>query len=357
MKTLIIHASAGAGHRMAAQAIYDGLDHQATLVDALDYTSPSFKVLYTKTYTYLITYCRWFWGIIFWLLDVPWLQGPIRAFRRVYNTINANKLQKFLEKEQFDVIISTHFMPTEVSCALKRKGTIKSKIITVITDYDVHRIWIAKGNDMFAVGSDWTKRKIENIGIDSFRVFATGIPTNEKFSRNYDISNLKERFELKEDVFTVLVATGSFGIGPIEAIIKALKGFQVIVVCGHNKKLYAKLIAHKTDLVKVFGLVDNMHELMAVSDIMVTKPGGLSISEALVSQLPMVFFNAIPGQESNNVKVLKKHGVGVSGLDINGIVSVLQRYQSSRDTYLTALKKTRALAKPSAVKDIISLIN
>ncbi|MCA9398135.1 MAG: hypothetical protein KC618_00180, partial [Candidatus Omnitrophica bacterium] len=210
--------------------------------------------------------------------------------------------------------------------------------------------------DMFAVGSDWTKRKIENIGIDSFRVFATGIPTNEKFSRNYDISNLKERFELKEDVFTVLIATGSFGIGPIEAIIKALKGFQIIVVCGHNKKLYAKLSAHKTDLVKVFGLVDNMHELMAVSDIMVTKPGGLSISEALVSQLPMVFFNAIPGQESNNVKVLKKHGVGVSGLDINGIVSVLKRYQSSRDTYLTALKKTRALAKPSAVKDIISLI-
>ena len=108
---------------------------------------------------------------------------------------------------------------------------------------------------------------------------------------------------LQPDLFTVLVATGSFGIGPIEGIIDVLKGFQVIVVCGHNRDLFRKLSGKYCALVKVLGLVDNMHELMAVSDAMVTKPGGLSICEALVSQLPLIFFNAIPGQEIGNIKV------------------------------------------------------
>ena len=161
---------------------------------------------------------------------------------------------------------------------------------------------------------------------------------------------------LQEDIFTVLIATGSFGIGPIETIIDALKEFQVIVICGHNKGLYRKLSAKHHKLVHVFGLVDNMHELMAVSDAMVTKPGGLSIAEALVSQLPLIFFNAIPGQETGNIKVLKTYGIGISDCSTGQIGDVLRKMESSRDAFLTVLKKTKALARPFAVRDIISLI-
>lgn len=360
MKILIIHASAGAGHMKAAEAIYNGLkavnDYQVKLIDALDYTSPYFKKLYRQTYTFLVSKVPSAWGFFFGLLDIPSLQGFFRFIRRVYNSLNARSLEQFLKKEQFDYIVTTHFLSEEVVSSLKGRGKIKSKLVAVITDFDVHKIWVAKHVDSYAVASTWTKNKLRSLGIFERQIFVTGIPTDEKFSQNYDMKELKKKFNLKEDTFTVLMATGSFGFGPIEELIKALKGFQVIVVCGHNKDLYSRLTEKKYEGVKVCGLVDNMYEMMAVANVMVTKPGGLSISEALVSQLPMIFFNPIPGQETNNMKILAQHGIGASPRDIQDIVEEVKKLQSSQDMYLTLLKRTRLLAYPNAVKDIIKLI-
>jgi processive 1,2-diacylglycerol beta-glucosyltransferase len=154
----------------------------------------------------------------------------------------------------------------------------------------------------------------------------------------------------------VLVATGSFGIGPIEEIVEKLEGFQVIVVCGNNRTLYQSLSERHLAHAHVLGLVNNMHELMAVSDAMVTKPGGLSISEALVSGLPMIFFNAIPGQETGNILVLKAYGIGISGCGIEGICEELKKMKASKELFLTAREKIKALARPSSVSDILSLI-
>jgi len=360
MKILVIHASAGAGHLKAAEALHKTIqkytDHEAVLVDGLDYTYPAFKNMYREIYAFLISKFPRVWGAAFWLLDIGGLQAFIRWIRRGYNSLNGQRLHRFLKEEQFDYIFSTHFMPTEVSAALKRAGKIQSKIVTIVTDFDVHKIWTAKEIDYYAVASEWTKRKMQKLGIEEKRILVSGVPTDEKFAQLPDLGVLKKQLGLKEDIFTVLIATGSFGIGPIEEIIQVLEDFQVIVVCGHNKSLFQRLSQHKNELVKILGLVDNMHELMAVADVMVTKPGGLSISEALVSQLPMIFFNAIPGQETGNIRVLKEYGVGISDCSIKEIVQELKKFRDSRDMYLTALKKTQALAHPSAAKDIISLI-
>ncbi len=360
MKILVIHASAGAGHLKAAEAVYNGIkkstDHDVVLVDALDYSSYLFQKLYKQTYFFLISKTPYMWGFFFWILDLAWLQPLIRLLRRIQNTLNTKRLHRFMVEERFDYIVMTHFMPTEIAAALKRSGRISSTLITVITDFDVHRIWLAEGIDTYTVASDWTKEKLKRIGIASEQILSSGIPTDEKFSVLVDISALKKKLGLQEDVFTVLVATGSFGIGPIEEIINTLEGFQVLVVCGHNVGLYQKLSAKNLKHIHVLGLVDNMHELMAVSDAMVTKPGGLSISEALVSQLPLIFFNAIPGQETGNIRVLKEHGIGISGCHVDQICGELQKMKSSKDAFLTILKRTKALARPSAVNVIISLI-
>jgi processive 1,2-diacylglycerol beta-glucosyltransferase len=156
---------------------------------------------------------------------------------------------------------------------------------------------------------------------------------------------------------TVLIATGSFGMGPIEELIDALPGVQVAVICGHNKALYTRLQAKRSDLVHVFGLVQNMDEMMAVSDVMVTKPGGLSISEALVSALPMVFFSAIPGQETNNVNVLRHYNIGLSGLSITEIAVIIQEWNAHPQKLEDAKQRTRALAKPHAVDDIVAALD
>ncbi len=363
MKILVIHASAGAGHLKAAQAIYDGFKkyttHEAVFVDSLDYTSPFFKAFYRRSYALLVSKMPWLWGFFFQLVDLPWLQPLCGLFRRIFNSLNAQGLHAFLKEERFDYVFTTHFMANEVTAALERKGVIDSKLVTVVTDFDVHRIWLSSETDLYAVASEWTGQKLRQLGVAREKIVVTGIPVDEKFARPADRGELKKKLGLKENVFTALMATGSFGVGPIEEILRLLvpeDGLQVLVVCGYNRRLAERLRGCNFAIAKVFGLVDNMHELMAVSDVMVTKPGGLSIAEALVSQLPMIFFYPIPGQETNNVRVLHEYGIGCMPEDIQGVAGELRKLKSSRDAHLTALKHTQRLARPSAVRDIISLI-
>jgi processive 1,2-diacylglycerol beta-glucosyltransferase len=360
MKILFIHTSAGAGHFKAAEALYRGIrkesGHDTVLVDALDYSSPFFKKFYKWIYYTLISKLPWMWGFFFGAANIFWLQPLVRSARRIYNACNTLKLRRFLQEEQFDYIFATHFLPAEVAGALKRSGRISSKLVTVITDFDVHRIWLSESTDFYAVATDWTKEKLRKLGVAPERIIVSGIPTDEKFAAFVDIRALKKKVELYENTFTVLIATGSFGIGPIEAILKELTEFQVIVVCGRNESLFLRVSAKQYRLAKILGLVDNMHELMAVSDVMVTKPGGLSIAEALVSQLPLIFFNAIPGQEAGNIRVLKEYGIGISGYNVKQIGEELMRLRASKDVFLTTLKKTRALARPAAVREILALV-
>ncbi|MBF0489130.1 MAG: hypothetical protein HQL15_00745 [Candidatus Omnitrophica bacterium] len=245
MKILVIHATAGAGHKKAAEAVYNGLcahtTHQVTLVDSLDYTNPLFKAAYPWSYVFMVTKLPTLWQFLFWLLDIPCLQPLVRFVRRCYNGINTQPLERFLKEEKFDCIITTHFMSAEVAAYLKRSGQISSKIICVVTDFDVHHIWINQGIDLFTAASDFTKKKIMSLGISLDRVFVTGIPTDEKFSVETDRRQMRQALKINPDMFTVLLATGSFGIGPIEELIDLLGGYQLLVVCGHNKSLYERL--------------------------------------------------------------------------------------------------------------------
>jgi processive 1,2-diacylglycerol beta-glucosyltransferase len=359
MKILIIHATAGAGHKKAAEAIYNGLKntgHQAQLVDALDYTNPFFKYSYPTAYTFLVTKVPILWKFFFWLLDFQFLQPLIHIGRRIYNAVNAQALEKFLKEEQFDCIIATQFLSVEVIAYLKRTGQIKSKTICVVTDFDVHHIWINKGIDCYATACDYTKKKVESFGVDPARVFVTGIPTDEKFSLPVDQRQIRQTLKINPDQFTVLLATGSFGMGPLEELIDLLKKHQLLVVCGHNKALCAHLKKKASGQVHILGLVDNMDELMAASNVMVTKPGGLSISEALVKRLPLFFFSAIPGQEMGNIRVLKSYGAASDQCALNEIVQKVDDLSVHPELYENLRKKMEPLSKPHAVRDIIQLI-
>jgi len=361
MKILIAYASAGAGHQKAAEAIYDGLKvmtgHEVSCVDALDYTYPFYKKAYQQTYATLISYLSWLWWIFFAMADFPLFVPLVRLMRRIQNTINGHRFHCFLQEQQFDYIFSTHFFPTEVMAALKRTGKIRSQLITVITDFDVHSIWLAKGVDRYTVASERTKEKLKRLGVAEERIVVTGIPTHTKFSKFYDTKALQRKLGLREDMFTILMATGSFGIGPMEEILNILKDVQVLVVCGHNKNLFERLNRQSRANIKIFPLVHNMEELMAVSQVMITKPGGLSISEALIRNLPLIFFSVIPGQEANNVKVLQEYGVGFLSQKIQDIGGTIERLKSSAEQYQEAIQKIKAVARSNAVRDIIAIIN
>ena len=360
MKILVIHATAGAGHKKAAEAIYNGLlrhsTHQVRIVDSLDYTNPFFKKSYPAAYVFLVTKTPMLWGFFFWFVGLSFLLPLVRLIRRCYHAINAGALERYLKEEKFDVIITTHFMSAEVSAYLKRSGQIQSKIICTVTDFDVHPIWINQGIDIYTGASDFTKKRIMSFGLSADKVFVTGIPTDEKFAVNVEKPQIRKQLKIQTEPFTVLLATGSFGIGPLEELIEVLKGYQLLVVCGHNRQLFEKLSPKANEKVHIFGLVNNMHELMSAADVMVTKPGGLSIAEALVKRLPMIFFSAIPGQETGNINVLKVYQVASDQGTIIEIVNTLDDLSTHPATYEALRQKLDVLSKPNAVKDIISLI-
>ncbi len=359
-KVLVVHASAGAGHKKAAEAVFNALKesgrYDAHFADVLDHTNPFFKSSYQKTYTYLVTKTPLIWALFFKLTDLRILRPLIRVLRRILNSVTAKVFEKFLKNEQFDCIVSTHFFPNEVASHLKKEGTIASKVISVVTDFDVHSLWLGDGVDFYTGACSFTKEKLLSLGAASEKVVVTGIPTDKKFSLSPDKSQLRQKLGIKEGVFTVLVATGSFGMGPIESLVEGLKGFQVMVVCGNNQELFSRLKSKETELVKIFGLVNNMDELMAVTDTMITKPGGLSTSEALIKGLPMIFFSAIPGQEENNVKVLGRYGIGILGVSIESIVAEVKKLNSSSEYFKFAKENIKQLASPAAVSKIIQLI-
>jgi len=360
MKILLIHASAGAGHTKAAEAVYEGLlqrnDCQVKIVDALDYTSPFYKNSYRKVYAWMVSNVGWLWGFFFSLTDIPWLQGLVRSCRRFLNGINAQALVRLLKEEQFDYVLSTHFFSIEVAAYLKRKKIIYSQVICIVTDFDVHRIWLAEGVDHYVAACGFTKSKLKHLGITDHQIWVTGIPTFQKFSKVVNRGELCDKIGIKKDMFSVLLATGSFGMGPMENVVSALQGFQLLVVCGNNKALYEVLKGKKQDGLHVFGLVNNMDELMSVADVMVTKPGGLSICEALVKGLPLVFFSAIPGQETNNVNVLRRHGIGLSQPNIDAMIEEIKRLSQHPEEVSSLKAKTKELAKPNAVQDLIKML-
>ena len=361
MKILVIHATAGAGHKKAAEAVFNGLQARAgvesRLVDALEYTKPFFKRTYAPVYTFLVTRLPLAWGFFFGFLDIPWMLPLVQSVRRLYNGFNAAPLQEFLIQEQFDAVVSTHFLSAEVCAYLKREGKIKSRVICVVTDFDVHRIWVNKGIDVYTAACEYTRNKLIALGVPPEAVFTTGIPTDSKFSLQHDNSALKKKLDLREGVFTILIATGSFGMGPIEELIELLKNYQLMIVCGHNRDLYERLKPLDDKNVHIMGLVDNMDELMAVADVMVTKPGGLSISEALVRKLPMLFFSAIPGQEINNIKVLNTYNVSSGQNTLPEIARTIQEWNSNPEELDALRRRMSALSKPNAVADIIALLS
>jgi processive 1,2-diacylglycerol beta-glucosyltransferase len=360
MKILVIHATAGAGHKKAAEAVFNGLRAKggidARLVDALDYTNPFFKITYPWFYGFLVTRMPWAWGLLFGLLDIPWMQSLVRIVRRLYNGFNARALQEFLVQEQFDAVITTQFLSAEVCAYLKREGKITSKIICVVTDFDVHHIWVNAGIDVYSAACEYTRNKLIALGVSPAVVFVTGIPTDAKFSAHPDIKAIKNKLGL-HDGMTILIATGSFGMGPVEELMKLLGEHQLLIVCGHNQALFERLKPLAAKDTHVLGLVDNMDELMSVSDIMVTKPGGLSIAEALVKRLPMIFFSAIPGQETNNIKVLSAYKVvSPTQSSLPQIAEIIHAWDADPKSLDALRRRMEELSKPKAVADIISLL-
>ncbi|MDD2689979.1 MAG: glycosyltransferase [Candidatus Omnitrophica bacterium] len=362
MKIIITYVCAGAGHFRAAQALYNYIKEkcpalEVELVDALQKSGSLFRNSYILSYSILVRYFPLLWRLAFWITYTKPLRPLTRRIASCFNIINMRGFSRYLVEENADVIISTHFLASELVAFLKGKQKIKSRLFTVITDFSVHPFWICKATDKYIVASEFTKEELLLEGIEAGSIEAFGIPVDTKFSKEYDKKILCEKLGINKDKFSVLVMTGSFGVGPLEEIVHALyKDIQVLVICASNKKLYTRLKQENLPNVKIFGFIDNVEELMAVCDMIITKPGGVSISEILNMDLPPIFISAIPGQETGNLEVLKKYGVGISYCSIGEIKNAVLDFRDHRDRLDIVIANIRRVKKPYATKEICNVV-
>ncbi len=364
MKIDIIHATAGEGHRKIAIAIQDAFarsgraDLQVRLLNCLDYASPALQKTYAPLYYWAVTNAPGLWGWFYEVLDHAWVYALVRPFRALTNSFHAKKLLKDIVENQPDVIISTHFLPPEILGRAKQKGLIHSKMISVITDFYPHTFWVNPGTDHYWVMAEETKQDLIRRGVPVADITDGGIPVVPKFKPTGKRGEILRSHGFDENRFTILLTSGSFGLGPQEAILEELKAFkdrvQCFVVCANNKELKA-LLESKTYPypVKIFGFIDFMPDLMEASDMMVAKSGGSTTSEALTKGVVMVVMHPIPGQETRNVKLLKLRQAAFfleEPCEIRAIVkSVLE------DPAVLSQKRAaiQRLSRPNAAEDLV----
>lgn len=367
MKILVAHVPAGSGHERAAQAVVAGFaqfNHtiDAVLLDAIQGGDPYYRWAFTQGYTRLISQAPFLWGLMYYLTDCPILTRLSQKLHRLENARHGKGFEKLLLSAQPDAIIATHFFPIEVAAFLKRTGRLSSRVIAVITDYLPHALWIAPGVDRYVVGFPETKEELIKRGVAPEQISVLGIPIDPKFSKQNDRVNLAKRLGLMAGCFTVLIASGGLGTGPIVSLVKTLgrvkEKMQLLVVTGKNASLFKRLSTlgpQTPHSMKVYGFVHNMDELMDLADLMLTKPGGLSCTEAMAKGLPFVLICPIPGQESRNGWLLSKMGVAAWAGGLQNLPGILLKLRREPQRLQTLAEKGKAAARPHAALEIAAL--
>ncbi|MBM3253708.1 MAG: glycosyltransferase, partial [Candidatus Omnitrophica bacterium] len=286
----------------------------------------------------------------------------VSKLRRIINYLNCRNVENYIIKNNPDVIITTHFLPVEVISSLKRKRRFKGKLITVVTDFGLHSFWVSKEVDRYVVATELTKRDLLERGISENRIDVLGIPIRSVFVTKKDKRELLSKLGAKEGVFTILIAGGGFGAGPVGILFKNLAGLkydkQLFVVCGTNTRLQGALETAAKDfpnICKIFGFVENMDELMRVSDILIGKSGGLTCSEALALGTPMIIVSPIPGQEARNTKILVKCGAAIELKNLSDINELVERIILNKEILKNLSENSKSLARPEAARDIANL--
>ncbi len=360
-RILVLSASVGAGHLRAAEALEAALkelDPQAEVqnTDVLELTNAAFRRFYGRAYLDLVNRAPYVLGYLYDLLDRP--RSPQRKsdrLRLALEKINLTRFTRFLRKHPADVIVNTHYLPAEIIASLKRAGKIDTPQMTVTTDFATHRLWVNQPCEHYFAATDEGAAYLAHWGAPREDVTVSGIPVHPVFSRPPEREACLAEHGLAGDRPVVLQLAGGFGVGPVEKLLHAILAIdvplEVVVVSGRNEELRERLEAidppppHR---LKVLGFTTRMHELMAAADLVVSKPGGLSTSEALACGLPMAIVNPIPGQETRNSDFLLEGGAAIKINHVATLPLKLGRLLRDQERVATMKQNARALGRPEA---------
>ncbi len=319
MRILIATVTAGGGHLAAAAALdeaWRGLRPKDVVerVDLVKFFSPLHRKIHADGYVKLVARAPELWGMIFTKTDNLKAARRLNRIQALFPSRARRRFADFVDQFKPDVVLCTHYEPVDALGQLRRKDKVKSPfVVSIVTDFEAHALWMDADVDLYCVAAEETKARLVARGAVGGNVVATGIPIAAKFAAKVDARAFRKTMGLRDDLPTLLVLSGGFGMGPVGKILDGLDKtaceFQTVVVCGRNEELRRELAAQdRKHPTQVLGFAANMHELMTVADLILTKPGGLTSSEALALGKPLFILDPIPGQEAANSDFLLERG-------------------------------------------------
>ena len=370
-KILIFYGSYGGGHLSAARNIKDYIEasypnSEVLLVDCIEYINKILNKVTTKAYTEFSKNARWIWKQIYYGSE----SGGLSKISTYVNNVMAFKLNKLIQDFNPNLIISTHFFSSQMCAFLKEKKKIDCKIATILTDYAPHNQWLISHEfiNYYFVAHEGMREDLIDRGVDKSKIHVTGIPLSNRFLLHYDKAKILNEYNLSTDKKTILFfAGGEYGFGKdktfnmLKSIIDNFPYLQIIAIAGRNVKMkerFDELVeeTNSGDSVKILSYTNQVPELMSVSDLVITKPGGLTTTESLASGLPLIVIDPLPGQEEENAKFIETNGAGLWIKKDDNIEQIL--FDIFNDTYkLQHLKiKARLIAKKNSTKDICNIL-
>jgi len=364
-KLLLLSASAGAGHTRAAEALERAFNQlepalEVRHLDVLDYTNKLFRHLYSKAYIELVNKMPEVPGWMYDKLDKPWKNERRRL---ALDKLNTRPLVRLLRSYQPDFIVCTHFLPAEIVSWLKARERLASRQAIVVTDFDVHAMWLVHHYEQYFVAIDEARVYLEALGIPVSKITVTGIPIDPVFAKKKNKIEMRQKHGLDNQRTTILLSAGGFGVGSVEPLIASLKAIehrvQVVAICGRNEELRKRLLKSSSHLaaggsllIHPVGYTQEMDEYMSASDIVLGKPGGLTTSEALAKGLAFVVVNPIPGQEERNSDHLLEAGVAIRCNNLPTLSYKLNHLLADSNRLARMQTASRKLGRPDAACDI-----
>lgn len=365
MKILALTVSAGNGHNKAAESIRDYFSHNyencsVEIFDTLKYINPALDKIIMGSYLKSVKNTPYLYGKLYEYADN---EDTVSSLSGFVNDILSIKIKGLIERTNPDLVYCTHPFPIEMLSILKKKHKIYIPTVAILTDYDPHAFWFYNHIDAYVVPHEDLIPAVREKGVPRDSIYPLGIPISDDFLKPIDKPAIMNKFGLLEDKITLLIMGGGLGIGNITKIYKEIcfstLDLQVIICCGNNEKLKNQLNNLKSRTLKnsiILGYTEDVHELMSISDILVTKPGGLTITEALIKNLPIIITSTIPGQEEKNADYLINSGIATKTKDASELTFLIHQLINSKLRLSHMREMAKEKSKPDSTKNICDLM-
>jgi processive 1,2-diacylglycerol beta-glucosyltransferase len=374
-RVLLLSATSGAGHVRAAEALEKAFlargDSLVEHIDALRYVSKLFECAYDKAYLAMVERAPALMGLLYERTDQPWRH--LRP-RLALDRLNTRPMTRLLERVQPDLCVATHFLPAEIIAWLIAKKKLRARHAIVVTDYDVHAMWLCRTVDRYYLAIEEAAEYLAHVGVAREKLRVTGIPVDPLFALPLPRARAREHLGLDREATAVLISAGGYGVGPVEQLVKSLleleRPWQIVAIAGKAEKLRKRLeeyaqeagrLASGAPRLSSVGFTTEMDKYMAAADLLVGKAGGLTTSECLARALPMALIEPIPGQEERNAEHLLEAGAAIRCNNLPAAAWKIATLLDDRARLERMREAARKLGKPAAAaaiaEDALGLLN